>query len=66
MRAAPTDVAPDATEPDLAGQPAVLPPGTSGQWRSLLDDAALERYFGGLRVAPGDIARWLHRNAVLA
>jgi hypothetical protein len=35
--------------------------GTSGQWRDLLDDAALERYHRRVaELAPPDLAEWLH------
>jgi aryl sulfotransferase len=35
--------------------------GTTGQWRELLDDAAVHRYEARLaELAPGDLANWLH------
>jgi hypothetical protein len=38
--------------------------GQSGQWRDLLDDAGLARYFARVdELAPADVARWLHRGA---
>ena len=37
--------------------------GTSGQWRRLLDSAALDRYDRRVaELAPPDLAEWLHRG----
>jgi hypothetical protein len=67
MRANADRVVPDATNGIWQDNQQFFHRGTSGQWRSLLDDAALERYFARVaELAPGDVARWLHRNAVPA
>jgi hypothetical protein len=67
MRANADRVAPDTTNRIWQDNRQFFHRGTSGQWRSLLDDAALERYFARVaEVAPDDVARWLHRDAVLA
>jgi hypothetical protein len=39
--------------------------GTSGQWRRLLDDADIERYFRRVaELAASDLAAWAHHGAV--
>ena len=39
--------------------------GTSGQWRDLLDDAALARYAARVRsLASDDLIAWVHREAI--
>jgi hypothetical protein len=63
MRADADRVAPDTTNAIWQDNRQFFHRGTSGQWRSLLDDAALERYFARVReLAPADVARWLHRG----
>jgi aryl sulfotransferase len=67
MRAAADRVAPDTTNQIWQSNEQFFHRGTSGQWRTLLDAAGLERYFARVaELAPDDIARWLHRDAVPA
>ena len=67
MRANADRRAPDTTNGIWQDNQQFFHRGTSGQWRSLLDDAALERYFARVaELAPGDVARWMHRNPVPA
>jgi hypothetical protein len=65
MRANADRVAPDTTHAIWQDNQQFFHRGTSGQWRTLLDDAGLERYFARIaELAPADVARWLHREAV--
>ena len=65
MRAKADRVAPDTTNAIWQDNQQFFHRGTSGQWRTLLDDAGLERYFARIaELAPADVARWLHREAV--
>jgi len=64
MRANADRVAPDTTNGIWQDNQQFFHRGTSGQWRSLLDDAGLERYFARVaELAPDDVARWLHHEA---
>lgn len=63
MRANADRVAPDTTNGIWQDNREFFHRGTSGQWRSVLDEAGLERY--AARVAEldaDDVARWLHRD----
>jgi hypothetical protein len=63
MRAAADRVAPDTTNQIWQDNQRFFHRGTSGQWRTLLDAADLERYWTRVaEIAPDDIARWLHRD----
>ena len=67
MRADADRVAPDTTNQIWQDNREFFHRGTSGQWRTMLDDADLERYFARVaEVAPDDVARWLHRDPVYA
>jgi len=67
MRANADRVAPDTTNAIWQDNQQFFHRGTSGQWRTLLDDAGVERYFARVaELAPDDVARWLHRDLVHA
>lgn len=63
MRANADRVAPDTGNAIWQDNEQFFHRGTSGQWRTLLDDAAVDRYFARFaELAPDDLARWLHRG----
>jgi hypothetical protein len=63
MRANADRIVPDATNRLWQDNRQFFNRGTSGQWRTLLDDAGVDRYFARVaELAPDDIARWLHRD----
>ena len=67
MRANADRVAPDTTNRLWQDNRQFFHRGTSGQWRALLDDADLDRYFARVaELAPDDVARWLHRDPAYA
>jgi hypothetical protein len=67
MRAGADRIAPDTTNRIWQSNQQFFHRGTSGQWRALLDDADVARYFARVaEVTSPDVARWLHRDPVLA
>jgi hypothetical protein len=63
MRANADRVAPDTSNAIWQDNRQFFHRGTSGQWRTLLDDEGLDRYFARFaELAPDDVARWLHRD----
>ena len=63
MRANADRVAPDTSNAIWQDNQQFFHRGTSGQWRTLLDDRGVERYFARVaQLAPDDLARWLHRD----
>jgi hypothetical protein len=67
MRANADRVAPDTTNRIWQDNREFFHRGTSGQWRSLLDQAGLDRYAARIaELAPDDIAHWLQRDRTYA
>jgi hypothetical protein len=63
MRANADRIVPDSTNELWQDNQQFFHRGTSGQWRTLLDDAGVDRYFARVaELAPDDVARWLHRD----
>jgi hypothetical protein len=56
-------VAPDTTNAIWHDNESFFHRGMSGQWRALLDEADVERYFARIRMlgTPSDLVAWLHR-----
>jgi hypothetical protein len=67
MRADADRIAPDTTNQIWQDNQRFFNRGTSGQWRNLLDEAGVERYFARVaELASGDVASWLHRDPAYA
>ena len=67
MRGNADRVAPDTTNRIWQDNQEFFHRGTSGQWRALLGDDALDRYAARVaELAPDDLARWLHRDLTYA
>ncbi len=62
MRANADRVAPDTTNRIWKNNESFFHKGQSGQWRELLDDAGVERYFARVQqLCAPDLSAWLHR-----
>ena len=67
MRERADRIAPDTTHGIWQDNQQFFHRGTSGQWRSLLDDDGVRRYFERVsQVAEPDLAAWVHRDPPIA
>jgi hypothetical protein len=65
MRARASEVAPEIDNTLWHSNEQFFHRGTSGQWRSLLDESDLRRYFARVaEVAEADVAAWAHRTPI--
>lgn len=66
MRAGADRIAPDTTHAIWEDNQQFFHSGVSGQWRALLDDECLRRYYERVaELAEPDLVRWLHREPQL-
>jgi aryl sulfotransferase len=67
MRAGADRIAPDTTHAIWQDNQQFFHRGVSGQWRELLDDDGVRRYYDRVaELAEPDLVRWLHRDPVPA